>query len=351
MSAAASSSARLQEITKNGMGEATTTMSSPLARKSRQSEAAASVRSTRSTRRRSTRGVTAEDEDELSPDKSVDLPPGNGESPDISLQEEPEELPTLIQTHDNEEEDDEIAQEVNETEAARSLGKTKSRHSIRMSSPELGSQDNGPGVEVPAPKRRRKQVQASPAKQKQGQLKPKDKPKAKPAKEKAPTGTKKRKSREAEDEGDTGHVEIAVQRFTKGTRQGEEDPDADDLMSDIPFASRGGVNSIDVLSQFCDDMIEKSLNEIRQGRDNAEDSSTRKEYRVKLRAVEAFREELRTRLVQHVCLTTLASQPDGTDKDPGNPDRLPTRARKARQSSAKGEARSERGYSPCSSRT
>lgn len=72
-------------------------------------------------------------------------------------------------------------------------------------------------------------------------------------------------------------------------RVDEEDPEAADILStDVPFANGGGVKTIDVLSQVCEEVIEHSLQAIQQAASQAE-PSTRKEYRIKLCAIEAFR--------------------------------------------------------------
>ena len=57
---------------------------------------------------------------------------------------------------------------------------------------------------------------------------------------------------------------------------------------------------IDVLSQICDEVIESSLETLHEAAVNAKDAPTKREFRTKLRALEAFQEELRTRLLEHV---------------------------------------------------
>lgn len=80
----------------------------------------------------------------------------------------------------------------------------------------------------------------------------------------------------------------------------EDDTNGDILNADIPFSNRGGVNVIDVLSQVCDEVVESSLETLHEAAVNAKNSATKKEFRTKLRALEAFKEELRTRLLEHV---------------------------------------------------
>ncbi|KAH7027773.1 uncharacterized protein B0I36DRAFT_385724 [Microdochium trichocladiopsis] len=93
---------------------------------------------------------------------------------------------------------------------------------------------------------------------------------------------------------------------------GGSDDDDDVLMlegAEIPFADRSGVNAIDVLTQMCEEVIDATLEKMQQ-RAAAAAASTedgaggvsqtmRKEIRTKMRALEAFQEELRTRLLEH----------------------------------------------------
>jgi len=94
-----------------------------------------------------------------------------------------------------------------------------------------------------------------------------------------------------------------VHRLSKPLVYAEDDNDADILNMEIPFAKRGGVNAVDVLAQICEEVIDSGLTTLEDGMSNTEASSTRKEYRTKLRAVEAFQEELRTTLLELVSCT------------------------------------------------
>jgi hypothetical protein len=126
----------------------------------------------------------------------------------------------------------------------------------------------------------------------------KSKGKASPAAQRQPKKKSKPKSTSRES-GET--IPVVVHRLTKPVLYDEDDTDADLLNEDIPFAKRSGVNAVDVLSQFCEEVVESGLAALEEGGSNAEDAATRKEYRTKLRAVEAFQEELRTRLMELVC--------------------------------------------------
>lgn len=198
------------------------------------------------------------------------------------VEEDEEEAQEEAQEDIEPEEEAEEAEEVDVQTAARRIGQKRPRaNSPREESPELGSRviENT----RPAKKSKKKQVQASPAKQSH--------PKAPKAKNKAP-GTRKRSDGEA--------IPIIVQRYTKRMHLNEDDTDADILNADIPFANRGGVNVIDVLSQICDEVIDSSLETLHEAAVNAKEAARKREFRTKLRALEAFQEELRTRLLEHV---------------------------------------------------
>jgi hypothetical protein len=126
----------------------------------------------------------------------------------------------------------------------------------------------------------------------------KSKAKASPAAQRQPKKKSKPKSTSRKS-GET--IPIIVHRLTKPVLYGEDDTDADLLNEDVPFAKRSGVNAVDVLSQFCEEVVESGLAALEEGGSGTEDAATRKEYRTKLRAVEAFQEELRTRLLELVC--------------------------------------------------
>ncbi|KAI0149810.1 hypothetical protein F4776DRAFT_180180 [Hypoxylon sp. NC0597] len=185
------------------------------------------------------------------------------------------------------EDDNEEAEEVNDRTAARKIGRKRLRVSPpREASPELHSRVDEDAR--PAKRSKQKRARDSPAKQSQPKApKTKNKPSA-----------KRRSDGEA--------IPIIVQRYTKRIHHNEGDTDADILNAEIPFANRGGVNVIDVLSQICDEVIESSLETLHGAAVNAKDAATKREFRTKLRALEAFQEELRTRLLEHtIALDTM----------------------------------------------
>ncbi|KAI1761236.1 hypothetical protein GGR53DRAFT_38644 [Hypoxylon sp. FL1150] len=199
-----------------------------------------------------------------------------------------EEAEEEVQGEIEADEEVEEAEEVDAQIAARHIGKKRPRASTpQAESPELSSRavDNS----RPAKKSKKKQAQGSPAKQLQ--------PKATKAKNKT-SDTRKRSDGEA--------IPIIVQRYTKRMHLNEDDTDADILNADIPFANRGGVNVIDVLSQICDEVIDSSLETLHEAAVNAKEAAKKREFRTKLRALEAFQEELRTRLLEHtIALDTM----------------------------------------------
>ena len=271
--------------------------SSPLARKSRQSNVTAAgsflEQSPRSARLfQSAVPDNEDDEDELSPsaNKTARI-------------------------------EEEQAEEVNDAEAARVLGRKRPRRSAaRRSSPLLGSQEQAEGSqsagsvvkghveeheseveEEPPPKRQRKKPQPSPAKQKQPAKKPRA-PRRKKEKGAAPRRGDTSADEMAHD--DTAVIPITVQRFKKPRKRQSDGADADILAADIPYINQKGVNVVDVLAQSSEEVIGTCIEQLANSLQNAEQSSARKELRVKIKALEGFGEEVRTRLLTHVSLAT-----------------------------------------------
>ncbi|KUI58157.1 hypothetical protein VP1G_05425 [Cytospora mali] len=280
--------------------------SSPLSRKSRKSvaETAASRTSTRTSLRRSARlsGSSDDEVNELSSDMLA--PVEEASSAGITEEHEPTEAEVaeieesiIYQAGPDETAEIEVAEEVDDREAARRLGRKRQRRGIPDVSPELVSDEV---AEEPSAKRPRKPQppmpkKRSPAKQKQPKA-----PRAKPSK---PATARRTKT------GGAGGppVPVKIQRFSKPRRLDEDDADADDVLNtEIPFANRGGVNAVDVLAQMCEEIIDTSLQSLKDAFSNAQDAATKKELRTKMRALEAFQEELRTRLLEHtIALDTL----------------------------------------------
>lgn len=97
--------------------------------------------------------------------------------------------------------------------------------------------------------------------------------------------------------GGDGPIDIKVQRFVGH----EEDDDRDE--EPIPFSNETGETVVDVLMHLCEETVERTRDMFDQRVEEAPDSDTRKEYRTMSRAVESFRQELESRLLQHVSLS------------------------------------------------
>lgn len=267
---------------------------------------------------RSTRlsaGSVPDEVDELSPDKPVGAV---GAQPAVSLKktlsvaapvEPPQTIPDrrpgragatkrVVEPKQQEpaaEDEAEEAQEIDEREAARRIGRKRPRRSI----PDPSLEPEPQAAEEPALKRRRRKATESPAVQRHPRPAQKEtrKPKGKPAK-----AAKRRNEAADELEGESGGtVPVTVQRFTRKVHYDVEDTGADILSSDIPFANRAGVNAVDVLSQLCEALADTFLSNLEERARSAGDGPAKREFRTMMRAVEAFREELRSRLLEQVC--------------------------------------------------
>lgn len=251
----------------------------------------------------------------------------------------------------------EEAEQVDEIAAAAALGKKRARPVRRGSSPELGSHDSQepepePESEVepeqPAAKKKRAQPKKSPAKQKQPIVKPKTKTTARkqpaPPRKSPPTAktqakstakpaakpTAKRKSspkaqRRRSGDDENAAFEVTVQRFVHHKKRRGRKPaegaagsgsdsdgdgleqDADPLQLEIPFANRAAESPVDVFAQLCEEVIGNMLVQFEEHLHNAPDAARKKEVRVKIRALEAYREELNLRLLQHVSNMTYST--------------------------------------------
>lgn len=280
-------------------------------------------------------GSPEDDVDELSPSRSQEetqadelattTRPGRPPRP----QAEPEEA--------------EEAEEIDEAAAAAALGRTRGRgrpsKSLQISSREAGEELEEEPNDTPenpgTKKRKRGRPSASPATQKQPAVKPKAKaaptasrprpspagPKGRPAKSapKRTSSPKAHQRRRASDDGENAAFEVTVQRFVhhksraKKADTGAEgdsdagegvDEDADPLQLEIPFANRTAESAVDVFAQLCEEVIGNMMTQFEEHLRNAPDAARKKELKVKLRAVEAYREELNLRLLEHVSIPT-----------------------------------------------
>lgn len=293
--------------------------SSPLSRLSRKSIAGnlTSAKSTRTGLRRSTRLSGSPDGEvhELASDPlaaPVDETIAE-EAPTDAAQDEdaPEVAETVIEEEPTVAESPEVevdeAREIDDREAARRLGRKRSRRSLPAPSPEIEAEDEAAVEEEPVAKRPRREKEAAARKRKRKtspvrQRQPKA-PRAKQAKPKPQSRRKSRKGNQQDDNEDdedspaeAPRVGIAVQRFA-----GNNDSDDEDVLNSFkPHSDRNDVNAIDLLAQLCEEVIGATLKRFKKSSEEAEDAPTRKELKVKVSALRAFQEELRTRLLEHV---------------------------------------------------
>ncbi|KYK57308.1 hypothetical protein DCS_04316 [Drechmeria coniospora] len=301
-----SSATRLGSVLSADNGSAPS--SSPLVRKVRRSDVAPSVPSRLSLRPASTVGGD-ENVDELSPNgPGVRRPAEAPRSSPLSVHEAERTAEGEVAGNVPRSEDE--AERVGATETAKSPRRKRPRRSLRNSSPELGSGSDGCAQQTePVPSQKRPRRARSPVRQKEPACKPRSR--AQQARQKAPGSTMMAKKRDkgADDDGaddgaddgtdnDGGGIEITVQRFVNNKRR-DGDDDVDPLQCVIPFANRSGETVVDVFAQVCNEVIDVTLKQFQQLLARADDAAKKKEYRIKIRAVEAYREELRSRLLLH----------------------------------------------------
>lgn len=179
----------------------------------------------------------------------------------------------------------EFAQPVDAAEAARHLGRKRQQRSKALKSPGMVSEE--PGAKRPRTTSRSRPKERPPARQK--------KPRAPRAKLHRQKPARAATGRDATEQ----PISVKIQRFTKPRRLDEDDPEAEDILNtELPFANRSGVNAVDVLAQMCEELINSGLHKLQDTLDKAQDAAAKKELRVKLRALEAFQEELRTRFLE-----------------------------------------------------
>lgn len=191
---------------------------------------------------------------------------------------------------------DEEAVDLGAKDAAKIIGPKRPRPS--PTSPELGSEDSDMTEEHTTttiitttttttdsvPDRKRK---SSPATQRRPTKKAKT----------HESGSKKQRYSSSSDQNDDAAVEITVQRLVNNFPR---DPnDQDDLQPEIPFANRGGETVVDVFAQVCEEVISSTLTQLQQLGQQTTDPEKKKECRIKMRAIAAYREELNSRLLQH----------------------------------------------------
>lgn len=222
------------------------------------------ARGTKSRRRRSALEEPDTLEAEETPDADAAKPPKSRRRRS-ALEQEPEERPQKrreVAEEIPDADEQEEAEEIPITDAAKKLVSQRRRRSAL----EEAEQTRG---------KRRTSGKASPAKQRAPKIR-------------KPAGAKRR-----------GGVPVTAYRMTRH----DSDSGDDILNRAIPFASRSGVNAVDVLSQACDEFAGSAVEALGRGLEGAGSSAERREYRTKLLAVEAFAEEARWKLMElTICL-------------------------------------------------
>ncbi|PBP27635.1 AT hook domain-containing protein [Diplocarpon rosae] len=94
-------------------------------------------------------------------------------------------------------------------------------------------------------------------------------------------------------------IPVTVHRLTRPPLYEEDETDAEILNAEIPRMKRGGVSTIDVLSNVCQEIIDTSLNTLEELGNSFQDKVSRREFKTKWGAVEEFGKELQVRLLDH----------------------------------------------------
>jgi hypothetical protein len=196
---------------------------------------------------------------------------------------------------------EEQAEAIDDREAATRLNKYRGRRVSRnvVTSDSPVADDEHPVISPVGRKKGRPRQVTSPVQQRQPAL-----PKAKSQKvdkaekpEKTEKASRKRKVREG------SPIPVTVHRLTSGPVYDEDESDADILNSEIPCAKRAGVNSVDVLSQICQELVTAGLETLGENMIKTQDAALRLEYKTKMKAVENFNRELNVRLLEHVSIS------------------------------------------------
>ncbi|KAF5546532.1 hypothetical protein FMEXI_5555 [Fusarium mexicanum] len=278
--------------------------SSPLVRKVRRSEGPAVIRS-RLSQRRPSRLAEQDEEDELSPNRADHAPADDERSDDATEVAEPEveEAEEEPAAEEEPQEEEEAAEAIDTVEAAKTIGRKRPRRSLPSQSPvaEPDEQTEEGEAEEPAAKRRRGRPSRSPATQKQPATKPKPtKSKARTTQEK-PLPKQVRRTKQAAKErrvSDGSAIEVTVQRFVNVKKFIKADDEEEDhLAADLPFTTTG-VTAVDVFAQACLEVIDGTVAKLFETLQNTEEKDKKKECRIKIRALEAYKEELTSRLLQ-----------------------------------------------------
>ena len=188
------------------------------------------------------------------------------------------------------------AQEVGHADAATAPTAKRARDIVSGRAPMVDSEDEADDDAEERPAKRKPHF--SPANQRQPSRKPRggQSQKKQRRRDSEPVSSFRKGPKNKRDENAT--VEITVQRLVNAP-----DADAEDelLQSDIPFANRGGETVVDVFAQVCEEIVFENLGKLERTLASTDDDQIKKECRIEMRAITAYKEELNTRLLQHVC--------------------------------------------------
>lgn len=224
-----------------------------------------------------TPGVAREDEvDELSPEQPV--------------------RPLRERYSDAEEEEEEEASEIPDEEAARGLQARRRQSDImeveaeEEAEPEEEREDEEDELDSSNITAQLSRPSPPPSKPSPAvQRAPKSRGPAKPT-------SKKPRARKPRDAHSNEKIPVTVYRLTSAA----SDSDTDPLASAVPMPHRPGVSSVDVLATMFEEYVNGAGDALAAAAARAEadgNAAERREFRTKLRAVEAFGEEARARLL------------------------------------------------------
>lgn len=226
-----------------------------------------------------------EEVDELSPEQ----PARRGQKAKITVEDPVGHMDENTRGLDGQD----AAEEIDDEQAAVVLKKNQSRRTssrFAAASPELGSSAIS-SFKTPTFRKPngRPRVDQSPAQQRHPKKAP-SKPTSKAAKKTA----NKQHVRAGEP------IDIVVHRLVGVPIYDENETDAEILNAEIPHIKRAGVNTIDVLSEVSQEIIDSGLNTLEDMGNGCQDKAARREYKTKYDAVESFKRELHVRLLEHV---------------------------------------------------
>ncbi|KAG9254853.1 uncharacterized protein F5Z01DRAFT_98842 [Emericellopsis atlantica] len=202
--------------------------------------------------------------------------------------------------------EEEVVEELHTAQAPGATGRKRSRPSPpprRLTqSPAVDEQEDVEvELELIAPARKRGRTKTSPAVQSQG-VKAKSKPDSRAAK-KAKPKTKPKARRRQDSQADDGNqigIELTIQRLVNHKPRDGDDGQPDPLHLDIPHANRSDISRIEVFANVCSDTIAKAIEKFHRGIQRTSDPKQKKEFRIKIRALEAYSRSLKVDFMNQI---------------------------------------------------